>query len=587
MNLGGHDTAVAIAVAIDVLMALSFYLPMATGALFIVPIGSMGVGAYAAGELAIHGYPLALILCGGAIAGSVVALVGGVVVVRMAAWSAAIASVAIVEVLQVVMENFTPTGAAGGLLGIPLFTPSFLTYLLTGIVVLLLLAVEQTRIGDVMDAIRGNQLAAECSGIRMARVRMATFVTSGAIAGLAGAISAGFLGFVDPSTYGFSQLNNYLLAAILGGITTALGSLFGGITVNVVPQALSFASNYTLIAFAVIVIVVIIVRPQGLITRRMIRRFLLFVGRMVGLRSGATRNSRKSGTLPRYLSKRPAYQQLRAVGISKSFGGLNVVSGVELEIAAGSILGVIGANGAGKTTLVNLLTAVVPADWGELIATCPDSERHIGRIKLRTALELGIARTFQNGRLFPGLTTLEHVSLIRGVDGRALLELVGLADRADEIAMSLPYGDQRLVEIARALATQPRFLILDEPAAGMTNQEAAKVAELARRLSTEGLGVMIIDHNVEFISGVSDRMMAMDFGEVVATGTPAEVLRNPNVEEAYLGKPAHETSKSMSTSGMVERVAKGAWATIVEVDAPPSDRSQEPAVPSSQTDHRS
>jgi ABC-type branched-subunit amino acid transport system ATPase component len=151
---------------------------------------------------------------------------------------------------------------------------------------------------------------------------------------------------------------------------------------------------------------------------------------------------------------------------------------------------------------------------------------------------MGIARTFQHERLFPGLTVAEHVSLLRGSDAAAALSMVGLTGSADARAADLPYGDQRLVDIARAMVTKPTFLILDEPAAGMTRQESAEVAGLIQRICADGVGVIVIDHNVEFTSGVSDRMIAMDFGEVIAAGSPAEVLANQAVIDAYLGGPS-------------------------------------------------
>lgn len=536
-DFGGDTSALAVAIAIDVLMAISLYLPMATGSLFIMPIGAMGVGAYTAAELAIHGMSAGVAIAAGALAGGVVALVTGLVVVRLQSWSSAVASLAMVEVLQVFFQNFVPIGGSAGLLGVPLFTPIDTTFVVTAVVVVVLVVIELSRTGDVLEAIRDDELAAASSGLRIRYVRLATFAGSGVIGGLGGALSAGYLGFVDPATYGFSQLNNYLLAAVFGGSTTALGSLFGGAVVNLIPQFVSFAANNTLIVFSLLVVVIMLVRRQGLITRWMLKFLLRLVRR--GLRRLGWTLPRRASHLPRYLARRTRYTTLTGTGISKSYGGVRVLDDVGIEVHTGEVLGIIGANGAGKTTLVNVLTGVVRSDAGEVrLSTADDSGGVVvRRFSPSRAVRLGIARTFQNGRLFPGLTIAEHVSLLHGVDGRAELALVGLGESGDTRASSLSYGDQRLVEIARALVTEPAFLILDEPAAGMTREEAQNVSDLIRRTCERGVGVILIDHNVEFTTTVSDRMIAIDFGRVIAGGTPTEVLADQAVVEAYLGKP--------------------------------------------------
>jgi ABC-type branched-subunit amino acid transport system ATPase component len=185
---------------------------------------------------------------------------------------------------------------------------------------------------------------------------------------------------------------------------------------------------------------------------------------------------------------------------------------------------------------------VIRADSGQVLVAGPSDERVMRRLTPSRATGVGIGRTFQHGRLFPGLTTREHMSLIPGTDADHLLLTVGLEHRADVLASSLSYGEQRLVEIGRALATAPSFLILDEPAAGMSSEEAHRVAQTSIALAERGVGLLIIDHNVEFIAAVCTSMVAMDFGEVVAAGDPAEVIRHPRVVEAYLGESAAEVS---------------------------------------------
>jgi ABC-type branched-subunit amino acid transport system ATPase component len=323
-----------------------------------------------------------------------------------------------------------------------------------------------------------------------------------------------------------------------------LGSLFGGAVVNVIPQWVSFAANNTLIVFSLLVVVIMLVRRQGLITRRMVKIVVAALGRWLRLDRLLPRP--RASRLPRYLAGRTAYSTMAGTDIRKSYGGVQVLDGVEIEVRCGEVLGIIGANGAGKTTLVNVLTGVVRCDSGAVEVSGEHGSRTMHRFGPGGAVRAGIARTFQNGRLFPGLTIGEHVSLLRGKHGGGELELVGLHEKAGDRAASLSYGDQRLVEIARALVTEPSFLILDEPAAGMTSEEARHVRDLVRRTSERGVGVIVIDHNVEFTSSVCDRMIAMDFGRVIARGTPREVLADNAVIEAYLGRPGDATPDAVA-----------------------------------------
>ncbi len=247
---------------------------------------------------------------------------------------------------------------------------------------------------------------------------------------------------------------------------------------------------------------------------------------------------------------------LSIANLSKSFGGLVAVGGVSFEVSQGDVLGLIGPNGAGKTTVFNLVTGVTPPDSGEIFFT----QRRLGGLKPHRVVELGLARTFQTIRLFPHMSVLENVlsgrhcrmrtgvvASMLSLPGKALeernaitrameeLEFVGLAEKWNAPAGGLAYGEQRLLEIARALATDPRMVVLDEPAGGMNDQETVELRTLIRRIRQRGITIMLIEHDMGFVMRACNRLVVLENGLVIARGAPEEIQKDQRVIEAYLG----------------------------------------------------
>jgi ABC-type branched-subunit amino acid transport system ATPase component/ABC-type branched-subunit amino acid transport system permease subunit len=400
--------------------------------------------------------------------------------------------------------------------------------------------------GAALRAVRDSETAAESIGLNPLAVKVVAFALSAACAGLAGGLFAPLSGFVTPHTFGFVQSILFVLVVMLGGAGSVAGPLVGALIVGLLPELLSSLEEYRLLFFGGLLLLVLWAAPDGMVglAERQWRRLLQ---RWRGARAVAW----QPASAPEGFSLPARERQvLAAQGLTMQFGGVRAVGDLSLQARTAAVTSLIGPNGAGKSTALNVLSGYYQPTAGGFSL---GGHALTGRTAMRLA-RLGIARSYQTSQLFGSLSVEDNVALAlnRGrlgpllgdarlrsasarAQARALLAWCGYAGAPQARAADLPHVDRRLVEIARALALDPEVLLLDEPAAGLSREDKTALAALLRRIADAGLGVLLVEHDMALVMGISDHVVVLDAGQWLAAGTPAEVQANAAVQQAYLG----------------------------------------------------
>ena len=527
----------------------------------------VGIGAYTTAVLTTRydmspwlGLPAAIALT------AVIALFLGFITLRLSGHYLPLGTIAWGIAIYFLLGNLEWLGKYSGIAEIPPLTllgvrfgdGRTFYYLIWAVTLLALLAARNlldSRSGRAIRALKARTIMAESFGVDTARLKIVVFVYAAVLASLSGWLYAHFLRFISPQPFGVNASIDYLFMAVIGGSTEVWGAVTGAALLtflrewirDLLPKVMEQSGNFEIVVFGLIVVVMLHWTRDGLAS---------YVARLI---PHDTKRMLPVTAEPLPTRGQPRYGAplLELRGVSKWFGALAAVKELSFEMRAGEILGLIGPNGAGKSTVFNLMTGVLPAGDGQIVFRGERIEHLTGREIARR----GVARTFQHVNILPAVSALENAAVgahLRGREGvlasslrldraeeRRLryeaakrLDQVGLSRRTFDAAGTLPLGSQRMLEVARALCADPVLLLLDEPAAGLRYLEKKALGELVQTLRRSGLSILLVEHDMEFVMNLVDRLIVMNFGEKLAEGSPQEIQAKPAVIEAYLGSVA-------------------------------------------------
>ncbi|NDD02696.1 MAG: ATP-binding cassette domain-containing protein, partial [Betaproteobacteria bacterium] len=524
----------------------------------------VGVGAYTTAYLTLNtGMSPWLTLLVGLGITAISALVVGAITLRMSGHYLPLATIAWGLSLYYLMGNLDALGKYDGLLGLKslsigsldigqgrLFFILTWAILIAGAVALLNLL--DSRPGRAIRSLKGGSQMAEAMGISTFRYKVTIFLIAALFASIAGWLLAHFQRTVNPSAFGLKMGIEYLFMAVIGGVGYVWGAIVGAALIKLLddylqvalPALIGTSGSYEVIVFGIAMVLVLKYMPDGIWS--LVARKLPRPPRKMDWQAAAPLSARSKPGMGELV--------LKVDKIRKQFGGLTAVNDISFDIHAGQIVGLIGPNGAGKSTTFNLITGVLAKTSGHVTYRGHD----ISALPSREISRQGMARTFQHVKMIPDMTVLENVALgayTRGETGvlssmlgtnkseeqrcmkeaQHQLERIGMGNYLHEQAGNLAMGPQRLMEIARALCCDPALLLLDEPAAGLRHKEKQELIKVLRQLQSEGMSILLVEHDMDLVMDVCDHLVVMEFGTLLTQGTPAEIQASPAVRAAYLG----------------------------------------------------
>lgn len=579
-SINNYYSGILVTVGISIIMTVSLNLTTGLlGQLALGHAGFMSIGAYTSAIITrnLQGIPFGWSLLIGLIAGGLFAAVCGFIIgmpaLRLKGDYLAIITLGFGEIIRVVIENTSITGGAAGLTRITRMSRAFSpdaqlsSAVQMGIVFWIMVAViasiftlGRSRHGRAIISIRENEVAAEATGIPTTRYKLLAFTLAAFFAGIAGGLYAHQTGILTARYFDFNKSIEYLVMVVLGGMGSITGSILAASVLVALPEVLRGFASWRMVLYSVALITMMIFRPMGLLGtwEFSLSRAWQCTGDFLKRTFMRKERKPKLPFVPHYDVWEDA-PVLETHDLGIVFGGLVAAENINIRLMNNEIVGLIGPNGAGKTTVFNLLTGVYSPTSGDIILL----GKSIAGKPTHEITNNGIGRTFQNIRLFKSMTVLENIKVAfhtrmhyspasgifrtaqytseeRGMDIRAreLLRVFDMEDVADANANSLPYGKQRKLEICRALASNPKVLLLDEPAAGMNPIETQELMETIRIIRTRfSVAILLIEHDMRLVMGICERIYVINYGREIAEGPPDVIANNPDVITAYLGIP--------------------------------------------------
>ncbi|HEY3753496.1 MAG TPA: ATP-binding cassette domain-containing protein [Pseudonocardiaceae bacterium] len=532
--MGALTQADVITILIDILLTYTISLTLRVGLLSIAPVAFQGIGAYAFALLTLKAkmsIPLAVLLA--ALICLVIAALLSYPLGRVRGLYASIATLAVVVIATGLESGFTFTGGSLGLAGVPHGDTRVALAIIVVIVVAAWFWLDRSELGRRLDAIRLDPSLASTLSINVGLTKAAVLVASNTIAGLVGALYAHSFFFVSPDSFNFFVAVQISAFAIVAGATHWAAPLIAGGVLAVLSAEGQNYANYTAIATGALMVLVLVFSPEGLGggLRRLTSRW----------RTSA-RGLRGKGTAAPPSGTDQAGTLVAVHGVTKSFGGVHALNDITFELPARGVVGIIGPNGSGKSTLLATISGLLEPDSG----TVTIGGRELTGHDARTFASAGVTRTFQQPKLILAMKVWENLIVgarehANAPSVRAVADAVGITDVLDAWPGELPASQTRRIEVARALLREPKVLLMDEPAAGLTEAEARSFSELVTEIGKDRL-VILVEHNMNVISAVAGRVIALVEGHLIADDRPEVVQAVPKVRTAYLGIVTEVTS---------------------------------------------